>query len=81
MKFGYMGLSEPLDTTWANGRPVTVYPDGRVVYRDDGTVLRCSDNSGSVPVYNYGGGQGSQAFVLVALVAIVAIVAIAYSRR
>ena len=43
MKFGYMGLARPLETTWIDGRKVMVYPDGQVTDQSDGTFIRYPD--------------------------------------
>jgi hypothetical protein len=45
MKFkNYMGLIEPLDTIWENGQKVTVYPNGKVVGKLSGRLIRNPDD-------------------------------------
>jgi hypothetical protein len=36
----YMGLKEPYDTIWSNGEKVTVYPNGKVLSRSSGLLIR-----------------------------------------
>ncbi len=36
----YMNLQEPYDTVWTDGREVTVYPNGEVVSKVDGRLIR-----------------------------------------
>lgn len=86
-----MGLVEPIDTTWFNGRSVTVYPSGRVVEIGTGRVVQNAcypfddeqfDDTQNVRVTNkYGSApsvqQNHTALFIFGLLALVAIVAIA----
>jgi len=42
INFGYGGLADPLDTQWADGRNVTIYPDGKVVEKDTDAIVQKS---------------------------------------
>lgn len=37
---GYMGLTKPYDTTWADGREVVVFPNGDVIEKSTGYYVR-----------------------------------------
>lgn len=76
MKFGYMGLSKPLETIWADGRKVMIYPDGRVVDLANNQLIREADvpvikNSPQPKLIN-----PEMVLLMLGVLAIIAIVAI-----
>jgi hypothetical protein len=85
----YMGLNEPLLTSWADGRNVTVYPSGKVVDNSTGFLIRrgsCEDSHiEGQKVYSSNAAMNkdnSQLMIFgVIVVAIVALAVIASGKR
>jgi len=86
----YMGITDPYDTTWADGRLVTVYPSGKVVERATGYLVqrgRFEDSmidSQKVNVVNplLGTPDKTMIYVIIfGIIAVVAIVAVSNGRR
>ena len=77
----YMGLPAPFNTVWADGRSVTAYPDGRVVDRNTGRVIREADVV-EAPVYQPVPRAPSQIdpIVLVAVVGLVVLGIVVVAR-
>lgn len=40
---GYLGLAQPYNSTWFDGRNVTVFPNGKVIDRNTGYIVRKGD--------------------------------------
>ena len=82
MEFGYMGLSQPLETVWADGRKVTVYPNGKVVDESTGSIIRSSKIQAIQPIksapLSFGQNNG---IMILALVIIGAIAIVAVSKK
>ena len=88
----FMGLTDPYDTTWADGRSVTVFPSGKVVDRSTGYIIRRGSSeddfvdSEKVRIVNPQNqpvvfNNQSLMFMIIGIVAIVAIVAITNGKR
>lgn len=84
MMSGYMGLVEPYEASWADGRRVTVYPNGEVIDRDTGYYVRKPQVQANVntPSMNYSSNALSPQLIFgcVVVLAIVAMV-IASARK
>ena len=37
---GFMGLTQPLETVWENGKKVMVFPNGKVIDQETGLLIR-----------------------------------------
>jgi hypothetical protein len=52
MNYGYMGLAQPLDTKWSDGRNVIVFPSGEVIDKSNNRTIREAETSSIEPVSN-----------------------------
>jgi len=82
MKYGYMGLVDPLETVWSDGRKVTVFPDGSVQDKSTGYFIKQSENYNQQKIIEAPTNQNNQnlLFIGMFILGLVAIVSIARSK-
>lgn len=83
MNWGYMGITQPFETQQADGRNVTIYPNGKIEDSSNGRIIR-KPTLNQTPILNDSESNGLNVdkTILIAGMFILGIVAIcALSRR